>query len=267
VPLVLIYEYIVWLVLTKWLFPLRLADLPGGRELIQEELRKLGPLSRGESVVMTVFVLTALAWVFRDPLVNWGWLTSRVPMVGRLDDPIIAMLGATVLFILPVDSERGVYAMDWETAGKIPWGVLLLFGGGFAFSAAMMKSGLTDWLGLQIAQLGALPAPLIILATITLVIFTTEITSNTPTILAFLPILLSVAKGLEIPPLELMVPATIAASCAFMLPVGTPPNAIVFATGRVTIAQMVRAGWYVNLIGIGLIFAAVYAMRALGIVL
>ncbi|MFO0906330.1 MAG: DASS family sodium-coupled anion symporter [Pirellulales bacterium] len=267
VPLVLVFEWIVWLVLTKWLFRIQVADLPGGRELIRSELRVLGPISRGEWVVMCVFALTALAWVVRDPLVHWAWLTTRIPMVGRLDDPIIAMLGATLLFILPVDAPRGIYAMDWETASKIPWGVLLLFGGGFAFSTAMMKSGLTEWLGRQIALLGDLPAPLIILATITIVIFTTEITSNTPTILAFLPILFSVAKGLNIPPLELMAPATIAASCAFMLPVGTPPNAIVFATGKVTIAQMVRAGWVVNLIGIGLIFAAVYVMRALGIVL
>ncbi|RPH77127.1 MAG: anion transporter, partial [Planctomycetaceae bacterium] len=260
VPLVIVFELLAWLLLTKWLFPIAVTDLPGGHQLIQEELRRLGPLSRGEAIVLMVFSATAAAWVFREPLVHWEALTTLVPMVGRIDDPIIAMLGATVLFLIPVDGPRGVYALDWETAAKVPWGIILLFGGGFALTAAMTGSGLTTWLGQRIAELGGLPAPLVVLATITIVIFTTELTSNTPTILAFLPILYSVAEGLNIPPLRLMVPATLAASCAFMLPVGTPPNAIVFASGRVSIGQMVRAGWYLNLIGIGLIYVATWLL-------
>lgn len=254
VPLVLVFELAAWLLLTRWLFPIAVSDLPGGRQLIEQELRDLGPLSRGERIVLVVFAGTAAAWVGREPLVHWEALTAHVPFVARLDDPIIALLGATVLFLVPVDRSRGVYALDWETAAKVPYGVLLLFGGGFALTAAMTNSGLTSWLGERIAEMGGLPAPLVILLTITIVIFTTELTSNTPTILAFLPILYSVAEGLEISPLRLMIPATLAASCAFMLPVGTPPNAIVFASGKVTIGQMVRAGWYLNLIGIGLIF-------------
>lgn len=260
IPLVIVFEFLAWLLLTKWLFPIANTDLPGGRKLIQEELRQLGPLSRGEAIVLLVFSATAAAWVFREPLVHWEALTTRVPLVGRLDDPIIAMLGATALFLIPVDGPRGVYALDWNTASKVPWGVLLLFGGGFALTAAMTDSGLTNWLGQRIAELGGLPTPLVVLATITIVIFTTELTSNTPTILAFLPILYSVAEGLNVPPLRLMVPATLAASCAFMLPVGTPPNAIVFASGKVTIGQMVRAGWYLNLIGILLIYVVTWAL-------
>lgn len=150
--------------------------------------------------------------------------------------------------------------MDWKTASKMPWGILLLFGGGFSFTAAMTKSGLTEAIGQQLATLRGMPAIFIVVASVAVVIFTTELTSNTPTILAFLPILYSVALGVDIHPLMLLVPATLAASCAFMLPVGTPPNAIVFATGRVTIGQMVRAGWWLNLIGIGLIVAAMYTL-------
>jgi sodium-dependent dicarboxylate transporter 2/3/5 len=254
-PLVLVFEFIAWVLLTKWLFPISATDLPGGRQLIQDELRQLGPLSRGEKIVLAVFASTALAWVFREPITKWSWLTDRIPVFARLDDPIIALLGATALFLIPIDRRKGVYALDWNTASKAPLGILLLFGGGFALTAAMTSSGLTEWLGQRVAELNSLPTPFITLAVIALVIFTTELTSNTPTLLAFLPILHSVAKGLDIPPLTLLIPATMAASCAFMLPVGTPPNAIVFASGRVTIGQMVRAGWYLNLIGIALIYA------------
>jgi sodium-dependent dicarboxylate transporter 2/3/5 len=254
IPLVVVFEFLTWLLLTKWLFPIRVSDLPGGRELIAAELRKLGPLSRGEAIVLTVFVSTALAWICREPLSNWEPLVTRVPWVARLEDPVIAMAGAIALFLIPVDPVRRIHALDSGVFAKVPWSIILLFGGGFAFNAGMMNSGLTEWLGGHLSALQSLPPALIVLASITLVIYTTELTSNTPTLLAFLPILHSVSQACDVPPLALMVPATLAASCAFMLPVGTPPNAIVFASGRITIAQMIRAGWYLNLIGIGLIF-------------
>ena len=254
IPLVIVFEFLTWLLLTKWLFPIRVAELPGGRELIAAELRKLGPLSRGEAIVLFVFVSTALAWICRDPLSNWEPLVARVPWIARLEDPVIAMAGAIALFLIPVDSARRIHALDSSVFAKVPWSIILLFGGGFAFNAGMMNSGLTNWLGGHLSALQSLPPALVVLASVTLVIYTTELTSNTPTLLAFLPILQSVAKAFDIPPLALMVPATLAASCAFMLPVGTPPNAIAFASGRLTIGQMIRAGWYLNLIGIALIF-------------
>jgi sodium-dependent dicarboxylate transporter 2/3/5 len=254
IPLVVVFDFLTWLLLTKWLFPIRVSDLPGGRELIAAELRKLGPLSRGEAIVLTVFVSTALAWICRDPLSNWEPLVTRVPWIARLEDPVIAMAGAIALFLIPVDPVRRIHALDSGVFAKVPWSIILLFGGGFAFNAGMMNSGLTEWLGGHLSALQSLPPALVVLASITLVIYTTELTSNTPTLLAFLPILHSVAQACDVPPLALMVPATLAASCAFMLPVGTPPNAIVFASGRITIAQMIRAGWFLNLVGVGLIF-------------
>jgi sodium-dependent dicarboxylate transporter 2/3/5 len=254
IPLVVVFEFLTWLLLTKWLFPIQVSDLPGGRELIAAELRKLGPLSRGEAIVLTVFVATALAWICRDPLSNWEPLVTRVPWIARLEDPVIAMAGAIALFLIPVDPVRRIHALDSGVFAKVPWSIILLFGGGFAFNAGMMNSGLTEWLGGHLSALQSLPPALIVLASVTLVIYTTELTSNTPTLLAFLPILHSVAQACDVPPLALMVPATLAASCAFMLPVGTPPNAIVFASGRLTVGQMIRAGWCLNLIGAGLVF-------------
>jgi sodium-dependent dicarboxylate transporter 2/3/5 len=260
IPLVIIFEFLTWLLLTKWLFPIQVAELPGGRELIAAELRKLGPLSRGERIVLTVFMVTAIAWMVREPLSNWEQLVSWVPWLARLDDPVIAMAGAIALFLIPVDSARRVHALDGGVFAKVPWSIILLFGGGFAFNAGMMNSGLTKWLGGHLAALQGLPPALIVLVSIALVIYVTELTSNTPTLLAFLPILQSVSEAFNISPLALMVPVTMAASCAFMLPVGTPPNAIAFASGRLTIGQMIRAGWCLNLIGIALIFG-LYLLR------
>ena len=260
VPLVVVYVFCTWLILTKRLFPIPVRELQGGRELIRKELTALGRLSRGEITVMIVFGLTAALWVLREPLEKWKSLVEIAPAVGRLDDAIIAMSGAIILFLVPVNGAKRIYALDWATASKLPWGVLLLFGGGFAFTAAMTNSGLTEWLGQQISALSGMPPWVVVVASVTIVIFTTELTSNTPTILAFLPILHSVAVGFKIDPLLLMIPATLAASCAFMLPVGTPPNAIVFGTGQVTIGQMVRAGWLMNLIGIPLITIAIYTL-------
>jgi sodium-dependent dicarboxylate transporter 2/3/5 len=242
VPLVLVYIAVTWWLLTRWINPLQVTDLPGGRELIRHELRQLGPPKRAEWICLGVFVATALAWVLREPL--WGT---------RIDDTLIAMVGALSLFFIPVDRSRKIYALDWSIAEKMPWGILLLFGGGFSLTNAMTKSGLTDWLGHQLVVLQSLPAWLVVLLSVALVIYTTELTSNTPTILAFLPILYSLSAGLRMDPLLLLVPATWASSCAFMLPVGTPPNAIVFATGKVAIHDMIRAGWWLNLIGIVLI--------------
>lgn len=247
IPLVLVYIAATWWLLTRWINPLQVTDLPGGRQLIRQELQQLGPPTRAEWICLFVFAATALAWVLREPL--WG---------NRVDDTVIAMVGALSLFFIPVDRARKTYALDWSVAEKMPWGILLLFGGGFSLTSAMTKSGLTEWLGQQLVVLQSLPAWLVVLLSVALVIYTTELTSNTPTILAFLPILYSLAAGLQMDPLLLLVPATWAASCAFMLPVGTPPNAIVFATGKVSIRDMIRAGWWLNLIGIALITVTIF---------
>ena len=247
-PLALVMLGLTWLVLTHVVFPLGVRALPGGRQLIRAELDAMGGVTRGEWTVLIVFSLTALCWIFRQPLTNWDWLVTRLPFVGRLHDSIIAMVGAIILFVIPVDAQKGIFALDWKTASKIPWGVLLLFGGGFSLAAAVSTSHLADWIGSQVAELASLPTWIVLIVVVTIVIFLTELTSNTPTAAAFLPILFGVAVGMDIAPMLFLVPATLAASCAFMLPVATPPNAIVFGSGWIAIKDMSRAGLLLNLL-------------------
>ncbi len=222
----------------------------------------LGPITRGQWAVLCVFLLTAGMWVVREPLTDWKWLTDNVPAVKNLNDAIIAMAGALVLFIIPVDFRRGVFALDWESARKLPWGILLLFGGGLSLAAAVAKSGLDGWIGQLVGSLGGLPTIAIVATVVVIVILLTEITSNSATTAAFLPILYGVAMGLKIDPMALLVPAALAASCAFMLPVATPPNAIVFGSQQIRIGQMIRAGVWLNVIGAVLIVLLIYTLGA-----
>ena len=258
-PTSAVFLVLTWLLLTRVTFPIRLANLPGGREIIRAELLKLGPVSRGEATVLVIFTLTALAWITREPLGHWKWLVSYVPLIARLDDTIIVLIAVAALFIIPVNLRRGVFALDWPTAEKLPWGVLLLFGGGLSLAAAVESTKLAEWIGRMSAQEWLSPLALVIIVT-TVIIFLTELMSNTAVLTAFLPVLYGVAIGLNIDPLLILVPATIAASCAFMLPAGTPPNAIVFGTGHVSIRQMCWAGWWLNLLGILLIPLAMYTL-------
>ena len=263
-PLVVVFLFLAWIVLTRWVYPVRFTPIAGGRELIRGELDKLGRLSRGEWTVLVVFVLTAVGWITREPLSHWTWLVEQIPAVGRMHDAQIGLTAALALFLIPVDARRGVFALDWDTAKRLPWGILLLFGGGLSLAAAFKSSGLTEWIGHQVAALGHLPPlGLIVLVTVT-VILLTELTSNLATASAFLPILGGVAVGIGMDPMVLIVPAGLAASCAFMMPVATPPNAIVFGSGHVTIRQMVKAGLWLNLVGLVLIIAIVQLAGSLG---
>lgn len=266
-PLAAVFLVLAWLVLTKLAFRSGLREIPGGKQVIQEEIQKLGKMSRGEWTVLVVFVTTALLWVFRQPLTGWTALTDVLPFVANLNDAVIAIAAAVALFLIPVKAREGVSALDWQQAQKLPWGVLLLFGGGLALAAAVQASGLDEYVGNQVGAVGTLPAILLVVVTAGVVLLLTEVTSNTATAAAFLPVLGGVALGLDLFPLVLLVPAALAATCAFMLPVATPPNAIVFGSGYVTIGQMIRAGVVLNVIGIVLITAAVYFLGgvALGI--
>jgi sodium-dependent dicarboxylate transporter 2/3/5 len=161
-------------------------------------------------------------------------------------------------FILPVDRKKGVPLLDWEHGKKAPWGILLLFGGGFAIAAGFEESGLTKWVGTQLRVFQGVPVPLIVAAVALTMTFLTEVTSNTATTTMVLPILAATSQALRINPLILMLPATISASCAFMLPIGTPPNAIVFASGRVSLIRMARTGFLLNLITVVFVTAFVY---------
>ncbi len=264
IPLVVIFLPISWLTLTRGIFPLGSAPIAAGDAFLQEAADRLPPMNRGAWVTLGVFLLTATCWITRPLLTAWEIGGFR-PLSG-LTDTGIAMLAALSLFVIPVDFEKRVFAMDWETAVELPWGLLLLFGGGLSLAAAVKTTGVGEFIGSQVGALGYLPPLLLVLLVTTLIILLTELTSNTATTATFLPILASLAIGLELPPLLLLVPAALAASCAFMLPVATPPNAIVFGSGRISIPQMCKAGIWLNAIGILLITGLTYgiAMRVLG---
>ena len=233
-PLVALGLAIAYVLLVRVVFPVRLPEIPGGRAFIRERLAALGTVGRGEWTVGVVFGLVALVWITR-PL-----LSGIVP---GLSDAGVAMLGALALFALPVGDAR---ALDWDTAKTLPWGILLLFGGGLSLAAAISDTGLAAWIGEGLAVFGSLPSVALVGVVVLVIVFLTELTSNTATAAAFLPVLGALALSTGTAPLLLLVPATIAASCAFMLPVATPANAIVYGSGYVTVGQMARAGVWLN---------------------
>ncbi len=244
---------LAWLILTRVALPIRVDTVPGASDFLRNEYLSLGRLGRGEKVVITVFSLVALGWIMRVPTTNWlegtdhEWIGARL---GLLKDSGIAMIGAIALFLIPVKPSERQFAMDWATMRKMPWDVLLLFGGGLALASAMKLTGLDVAIGNSLAGLRDVPSIVLVLIVATTVIFLTELTSNTATTAAFVPILGSAAPALGVHPVLLMVPAGVVASYAFMLPVATPPNAIVFGSGRLSIAQMARAGVLLNITGV-----------------
>jgi solute carrier family 13 (sodium-dependent dicarboxylate transporter), member 2/3/5 len=252
-PLSATFLAITWFVLTRWLYRPEIDDIPGGRELIQREIDDLGPVSRGERLVAIVFVTTAIAWIANSVL-SAGFDGTALD---RLDDAMIAVTAAVVLFLVPVDRRRGIFLLDWEAAKELPWGVLLLFGGGLSLAAAVSANGVDVFIGEQLGGLAGVPLWLLVGAIVLAIIFMTEFTSNTATAAALVPIIGGVAIVIGVDPIMLAVPAALAATCAFALPVATPPNAIVFGSGHVTVGQMVRAGVVLNVIGTMLITIAV----------
>lgn len=260
VPLSLTLLVITWAFLVYVKFPVRMKSIPGGRELVQEELRRLGNFSAPEAIVITVFTLTALAWIFRVPLTKVEPLVAVLPQLKNIDDTVIAMCGALLLFMIPAPGRRGEMILNWETARKLPWDVLLLFGGGFSLAEAMHQGGLTIWIGARVETLQWMPTWLLVLAVAAIVTYASELTSNTPTAAALLPVFYAVAKGIGIDPMLLLLTATLASSCGFMLPVATPPNAIAFSTGYVSIRDMIKAGFWLDIISIVIVAIATYTL-------
>lgn len=259
-PLTVLFLPVIWFVLVRVAFPSRLGPVAGGREFLDAELRGLGPVSGAERIVLGVFLATVLLWIARPWLATVG-LGGVRPFAG-LSDAGIAMLAAMALFLVPVPGAGGACAMDWAYARRLPWGVLLLFGGGLSLAAATEATGVAAFIGSQTAHLGGMPALAVVLAVVALTTFASELTSNTAQVALMLPLLAAAAPGLGVPPELLLVPCTLAASLAFMMPVGTPPNAIVFGTGLVRIPQMVRAGLLLNLAGIAVITVLAYLVIA-----
>jgi sodium-dependent dicarboxylate transporter 2/3/5 len=269
-PLAVLFLFLAWLYLTYIAFPVGRRKIPGAREVIARQLKELGPPTRGEKVVLTVFVLTALCWIFRAQKTVFGVQVPGLDMLfPKIHDATIAIVAALCLFVIPVDWKRKEFALNWEWAKKIPWGTLLLFGGGLALAEGFQSSGLAPWIGQRVLGLRTLPPLLVLLAVISGTAALTEFTSNTATTAMLMPTLGAMAVGMGQHPYFLMLAACVAASLAFMLPVATPPNAVVYGSGKVRIPQMVKAGIWMNLLGILVWTVLMYtvAMRLFGIVL
>ena len=236
---------ISYLVLTKWMFPNKQLKFAASKEVINDELRKLGTMSGKEKMVLAIFGVTVSLWVFRA-LIN-----DIFPDL-KLNDTIISIFAAVSLFALPYNLKKGDFLIDWKDTSKLAWGILILFGGGLALAKGMSVSGIVDLVATTIA---ASDISILVMASllIFLMLFMTEIMSNVALVAVLAPVVAGIAIGLEIPILYLLIPVTIASSCAFMLPMATPPNAIVFASGYVKVHEMARVGIILNLIAVVLL--------------
>ncbi|MFO7768429.1 MAG: SLC13 family permease [bacterium] len=272
-PLSMVFLGIAWLYLTRIAYRVPAGPISqAGRDALRQQRRGLGPWSRGEAAVGVVFLLTALGWIWRADLQLGvvtipGW-TTLLGLTG-VDDATVAIGASIFLFAIPTDLEEGWFLLDWHWARRIPWGVLLLFGGGIALAGGFSGSGLAAWVGERLQVLGRVPIPVMVFLVCVLMTFLTEVTSNTATATVFMPVMAATAVALTTDPLLLMVPAALSASCAFMLPVATPPNAIVFGSGRISLPEMARAGFALNWVGTVLIPIFVYllAVPVFGLVL
>ncbi|HLT52728.1 MAG TPA: SLC13 family permease [Flavobacteriaceae bacterium] len=248
-PISVVLLVLCWLYLTRFAFKFEQKSFPAGKEEIEQQLKALGKISYQEQLVLIVFFTVALAWITRS-FVLTKWLPN-------IDDTIIAMVGALVLFIIPSKKDSKPL-IGWKDTISIPWGIVLLFGGGMALAQAFETSGLTVWIGSQLSSISNVPLWVLLLIIIASVNFLTEITSNLATTAMLLPILIPFAALAGVHPYYLLVAATVAASCAFMLPVATPPNAVVFGSGYLRIGDMVKTGVWMNLISIVLLTFIVY---------
>lgn len=246
VPVMIVMLPLAWYSLTHISYKVDVPANPDVNDHIKKMVADLGPMSKAEVRVGSVFLLVVTFWILRRPISTWL-------EIDFLTDTGIVMAAALLLFLLPSGSKKQAQLLTWENVQGLPWGVLILFGGGLSLAAAVSASGLAQWLGSNLMPLGDFGLIVLVLAATGLVIFLTELTSNVATAATFLPVVAAVALELGVSPLLLCVPITLAASCAFMLPVATPPNAIVFASGKLTIPDMIRAGTLLNIIGMVLL--------------
>ena len=239
-PVTLVLIPLVWFFLNKIIFKVPSENSRALETTLLKMKKEMGAATLKEKIVAIVFLFTAILWIFRKTLNNYFNLS--------LNDTSIGILGALLLFIIPSGSNER--ACNWKTANQIPWGVLFLVGGGIALSKAIKESGLAEWIGSFSNYLYGLDIYVLILISVALIILLTELNSNTATVATFSPILIIFAIGLEVNPLFFVIPTTIAASCAFMLPIATPPNAVVFGSGKVNINDMIKAGFILNIISV-----------------
>jgi solute carrier family 13 (sodium-dependent dicarboxylate transporter), member 2/3/5 len=251
VPIVVLFVPLVWLMLTRFIYPL-------DAEAIDESVldTKPEPWNTGSKLTLVIFFLTAFCWMFRPLLI-------KIDVLQHLSDTGIAISAALLLFIIPSSIKDKEFLIDWETAVRIPWGIIILLGGGISLATAISGNGVSELLASYLGGMQGIHPLLMSLVVVTFIIFLTELTSNTATTTALIPMFAAMATGLGIAPVTIIIPATIAASCAFMLPVATPPNAIIFGSGLLRIPQMAKAGIWLNLAGIVLITITSHFLVAL----
>lgn len=250
---------LAWMVLNKLVFRAEVDDIRGGRELIEFELKAMGRLSPEERRVMMVFAGAVFFWVCVPLIARIPAVQAALPWLSNINDTSIAILAAILMFLIPASKGQGAL-LEWSATRDVPWGVLILFGGGLTLSAQFTATGLSAWIGESVSGLAGLPPILVLAITAIVIILLTELTSNTATAAAFFPIMGAIAVGLGIEPFLMTIVVTFAVSCAFMLPVATPSNAVAFATGDLPIQNMIRAGIWLNLIGLLVIIVALYTI-------
>ncbi|WP_286829700.1 MULTISPECIES: SLC13 family permease [Kordiimonas] len=263
IPVVLTMVPLAWLVLTKICFPFDAKLARGGAEVVQTELQAMGRITTPEKRVAVVMTCMALLWSFRQVLVDTQWLTDLMPFVARMSDMHIAVAAGLAMFLIPAgggEANKHKALLSWESAVELPWGVILLFGGGLSLAAAIQATGLAVWLGNHMVGLSGAHLFVIMLVIVGMVIFLTELTSNTATTAALVPVLGALATSADIDPIMLAAPTAMAASCAFMLPVATGPNAVIFSTGQLHVPDMMRAGLWLNVIGTFVVAALCYSL-------
>jgi len=262
-PLSILLLAITYIYLYKLFFGGKTNSFEIGKDIIDNEYRSLGKMGYEERWVLVLFIVLALLWLFRRPIhlgsfniPGWSQLFAHPKWI---TDGNIAIFIGLLLFLIPAKNQsQSSFIMDWKTAERIPWGIILLFGGGFALASGFKESGLSEFIGQQLTGLQNIHPVLILLLIVITITFLTELTSNTATVETFLPILAAMAVAVKINPLFLMIPATIAASFAFMLPVATPPNAIVFGSKKLKISDMVKTGFWLNITGIIILTLVAY---------
>ncbi|AYN66750.1 DASS family sodium-coupled anion symporter [Euzebyella marina] len=245
VPFSALMIWISYLVLVKWMYPNKQLKFTASREVIDQELRKLGPMSGKEKMVLGIFGVTVFLWIFRTVI-------NGIFPVLKLNDTMISITAAIAMFSIPYNLKKGDFIIEWKDTSKLAWGILILFGGGLALAKGMSVSGIVDMVSAAIGE-SDISIFLTAVLLITLMLFMTELMSNVALIAVLAPVVAGIAIGLDLPILYLLIPVTIASSCAFMLPMATPPNAIVFASGYVKVSEMARVGVVLNLIAISIL--------------
>lgn len=254
VPFGLMMLTLTYFLLTKVMIKIKLPKIEGAKQLISSELAELGKMQRAEKMVLFVFVLTAFLWMFKSQ-VNTLVFGSSV-----LNNTSIAMLGGLLMFCLPVNLNTGEFLLNWKTMKDLPWGILLLFGGGLSMAAALESVGAIDIIGNYVAENLSVSLFALVIGLATLSVFSTEIMSNVALVTVLLPVVFGIGDKLGVNPYELSIPVVLAASCAFMMPISTPPNAVVYSSGQIKVKEMMRVGFVLNVATILILASLVYGL-------